>query len=131
MRPTLIGVTGPSCSGKTTICKKVVQALHYANRLDGDEFWKDKSTFPRIDGMRVWDLPGNLNYNLLFKNLSEIKEGKPTFIPKCERYQFKEMVQRDSPNTNAKRSTITSNFIILSPFCPNPLLFSSLTGKNP
>ena len=88
MKPFLIGVAGPSCSGKSVLIKEVWEKGGGISRIKVDNYWKNKNTFPRKLGYRNWDLPESRKFNLLYKNLLELKVGKKTKIPICKKGQF-------------------------------------------
>jgi len=78
----IIGITGPSCSGKSSISEKLKEA-NDSQLIHLDDYWKDKTTFPRKYGFRNWELPQNLKFDLLYQNLQELKMGKKTKAPYC------------------------------------------------
>jgi uridine kinase len=88
MKPLLIGIAGPSCSGKTTIIKEIVKNNSHIVRLKVDNYWKDKNTFPKVLGYRNWDRPENIKFDVLAKNLTDLKAGRKTEVPICKKGQF-------------------------------------------
>lgn len=80
----LIGITGPSCSGKSTIVEELKKKLSDVLIINLDDYWHDKSTFPIKLGYRNWEIPDNLKFDLLLKNLEDLKQGKETEAPNCE-----------------------------------------------
>lgn len=83
----LIGVAGPSTSGKSTLCKKLIEELDNSLLISLDHYWYDSSSFPMAYGFKNWDLPENLDLDLLFQNLSDLKNGVETNIPNFVNYK--------------------------------------------
>lgn len=83
MRPFIIGIVGPSCCGKTSLCEKINEKIEDCLTIHLDNYWKDKSSFQRKYGFRNWELPNNLKFDLLNKNLRELKAGRNTEAPYC------------------------------------------------
>lgn len=90
MKPIFIGIAGPSTSGKTTIAKKLENLLSDSMVITLDDYWKDSSGFKRKQGYKNWELPENIDFDLLLANLEDLKKGKETSIPICEKFKFKE-----------------------------------------
>ena len=72
--PILIGISGPSCSGKTTLSRSLKLILPSAYVLHEDDFYKTDSAIPVKDGVQDWDcadsidLPQFSNILRKFKN---------------------------------------------------------------
>lgn len=88
MQPLIVGVAGPSSSGKSSIIKELTKNRSDIIRLRLDSYWNDKNTFPKAYGYTNWERPENLNFDLLYKNIKELKEGKSTRAPVCKKGQF-------------------------------------------
>lgn len=80
MKPKLIGICGPSTSGKTTLCKSPPKK-YKAKFIEVDNYLKDKKYIPMKGRYRNWELPKNTKFNLLLKNLKSLKRGRTTKIP--------------------------------------------------
>lgn len=76
----LVGIAGPSCSGKTTISQLIVEAREYT-LVRQELYWKDPIRFPIINGLKNWELPQNLKFDMLHKNLSDLKNNVVTDVP--------------------------------------------------
>jgi uridine kinase len=88
MKPIIVGIVGPSCSGKSTIVKEILKSNPNIVRLKLDNYWNDEKTFPKTHGYTNWERPENLNLELLYKNIKELHQGKPTKVPICKKMQF-------------------------------------------
>ena len=89
MIPFIVGFAGPSASGKTTLCKKIHESLHDSLLLHLDDYFKkDTSVFPRLYGYKNWEVPSDLDLDLLHLNLSELKQGRTVQLPKSDYGHF-------------------------------------------
>jgi uridine kinase len=77
----LIGIAGPSTSGKTTICKALEKHFPDAFVETQDIYWHDKKTFPKTLGFRNWERPENVDFEMLYQNLKDFKEDKSSILP--------------------------------------------------
>lgn len=94
---TLIGIAGPSGAGKSTATKIIVAENPDILRIKLDNYFNDIEGFPKINGEANWDVPGNLNFDLLFENLSDLKEGKPTKIPLFDKVTLERVYKTVEP----------------------------------
>lgn len=84
--PLLIGVTGGTASGKTTLCKNLKAMLHtmFPTKsiviLSQDSYYMTPPVGTDKD-KRNWDVPEALEFSLLAKHLGELKEGQAVVIP--------------------------------------------------
>jgi len=79
--PYLIGVAGPSCSGKSTLCESVAEKYKEVAHLKLDDFFKNTEEFPMFSKWRNWELPGNLKLEELHAALVKLKNGKEATVP--------------------------------------------------
>lgn len=90
----LVGITGESASGKSTICQEIIKTTHRLNLpvtiLSADNYFNDISTLIkkygdfdklRDSGYDV-DAPENFQLDLMAKNLEELKNGCDILAPK-------------------------------------------------
>lgn len=79
MRPLIIGVAGGSGSGKTTVARRVAEALDGAKVafLDMDAYYRDHHALSH-DELRLlnWDHPDAFDLDLLAQHLGELAEGR-------------------------------------------------------
>ena len=78
----LIGIAGPSASGKSTICEELTKIILPLVIISQDNYWKNPESFPRVNGVKNWELPEDLDFDTLYHNLRDLKEGKKTMAPK-------------------------------------------------
>lgn len=77
MSPIIVGIAGPSGAGKTTVADLLRQ--QYPARIEHvrqDYFLKSPRTFPKVFGMKNWELPGNVHFARLVRTLKHLKQGK-------------------------------------------------------
>lgn len=76
MKTTFIGIVGPSGSGKTTLCKKLKLSNKNHEHIKLDNYFKHPRTFPLKHGFRNWEKSSNLKFDVLFKHLKALRNGK-------------------------------------------------------
>src|SRR5438552_2879755 len=78
MRPHIIGIVGPSSSGKTEIARRLCQELPGASIVALDSYYRDLHDMPFEQRARVnFDHPDSLEWELLHRHLQEIAAGRP------------------------------------------------------
>jgi uridine kinase len=107
MIPFLLGIAGPSCAGKTTVAKLLQEMFPDALIVSQDQYWKDTSKFPRVGENKNWELPENLDFDTLARNLQELKSGKSTQAPL---WKYKE---EGNPH---QQTLVPASFIIVEGF---------------
>ncbi len=70
----LIGIAGPSASGKSTLCERL--AGEGVGHLKLDDFYKDEIEMPHSDGRYNWEVPESLHLDRLYETLIALKQGK-------------------------------------------------------
>lgn len=78
-----MGVTGPSCSGKTTLIAKLTENLSGGDVeiIHADDYWNRNFKHPLIGDYKNRELPENINHKLLFRHLCALKLGRSVEIP--------------------------------------------------
>jgi len=96
--PFMIGVAGGTASGKTTVCEKIMEAVHGSEEMgheknivviSEDSFYREldnKESVQAEKGMFNFDHPDALDNDLLMSCLGDIRDGKMTRVPV---YDFK------------------------------------------
>ena len=90
---TIIGIAGGTGSGKTTVVKKIVEALppHYVAVVPLDSYYNDTTSMTEEERHAInFDHPDAFDWKLLIKQINELREGRaieqPTYsYPKCNR----------------------------------------------
>jgi len=75
----MIGICGPSCSGKSTSCKSLRPYFGYT-LIQLDRFFK-KQPGGVCHGYPDWDIEESLMIDRLIACLDQLKHGEPTLIP--------------------------------------------------
>ena len=79
LKPLIIGIAGGSGSGKSTVARKVAEALREASVafLDMDAYYRDFSARPMEERKRInWDHPDAFDTELLARHLSRLCDGE-------------------------------------------------------
>jgi len=95
--PKMIGITGASGSGKTTIARALYEALgpEQAILLSLDEYYNDLSEMAKEERDRQdFDHPSAIEHVLLCKNLYHLKQGETVLIPQ---YDFSTHTRKREP----------------------------------
>ncbi|MDC3958874.1 uridine kinase [Polyangium jinanense] len=89
MRPLMIGVAGGSGSGKTTVARRIAEALPPAGVtiLEHDAYYRDRDdiSYEERCGLN-FDHPESLETELLVEHLAALRRGEAIDVP---RYDFK------------------------------------------
>ncbi|HWM86958.1 MAG TPA: uridine kinase [Kofleriaceae bacterium] len=85
MRPALvIGVAGGTGSGKSTVSRKLADALPpgSASVIEYDSYYRDRNELSREERAALnYDHPDSLDSELLAAHLRELRSGKPIDVP--------------------------------------------------
>jgi len=54
MKPYIVGFAGPSCSGKTTLCKETAKNLDDVVVISLDEYWNDLDSNLHVNVVKTW-----------------------------------------------------------------------------
>ena len=90
---TIIGIAGGTGSGKTTVVKKIVEALppHHVAVVPLDSYYNDTTSMTEEERHAInFDHPDAFDWKLLIKQINELREGRaieqPTYsYIKCTR----------------------------------------------
>ena len=90
---TIIGIAGGTGSGKTTVVKKIVEALppHYVAVVPLDSYYNDTTEMTEEERHAInFDHPDSFDWKLLIKQVNELRKGnaieQPTYsYIKCNR----------------------------------------------
>ena len=74
VKPILIGISGPSCSGKTTLSRVLKSIIPGTIVLHEDDFYKTDSAIPLKNGVQDWDCLDSIDLPLLTFTLRSFKD---------------------------------------------------------
>ena len=80
----IIGIAGGTGSGKTTVVKKIVEALPAGEVavLPQDSYYKDSGHIPPEERQKInFDEPAAFEWELLISQLQELKDGHSIEVP--------------------------------------------------
>jgi uridine kinase len=81
MKPHLIGIAGPSCSGKTKLAHWLAERLD-APVLNLDQYYIDMADLPlEVRAKRNFDEPAALEHTLIFEHAQRLAEGEAIHAP--------------------------------------------------
>ena len=84
IKPIIVGVSGGSGSGKTTVVQRIVDDLgsEQIAVIQHDSYYRDRSAVPSEERARLnYDHPDALDTSLLVAHLHELRAGRPVEIP--------------------------------------------------
>jgi uridine kinase len=109
----IIGVAGGTGSGKTTIVRRLVEALgpEHVTRIEQDRYYRDLSAMP-LDarGARNFDHPDSFDFELLLGHMAELAAGGSIEAP---RYDFRNHVREHATDHLPARSAIIVEGILV------------------
>ena len=76
---TIIGIAGGTGSGKTTVVKKIVEALppHYVSVVPLDSYYNDTSHMTEEERHAInFDHPDAFDWKLLIKQVNQLRKGE-------------------------------------------------------
>lgn len=82
--PLIIGVAGGSGSGKTTVSRRIQEAVNVRHiaYIQHDNYYRDQSDMPLEARARTnYDHPDSLETSLLVRHLEQLKAGQPVEMP--------------------------------------------------
>jgi len=105
----IVAIAGGSCSGKTTLARRIAEALgpSRAAILSQDSYYIDQSARFDVDGGAVnFDHPDAIDFTLLAAHLSELSAGREVEVPvydfpthrrlaRTERFEPRELILVD------------------------------------
>lgn len=111
----LIGLTGGTGSGKTTILKRIIRELNTKNIavLCSDSYYRDNSNlnFEERDNLN-YDEPKAIDFDLLNEHIEKLKIGKDIYIPK---YCFNSHLRlNETEKLTPKKILIIEGILILT-----------------
>ncbi|MGH7368439.1 MAG: uridine kinase [Candidatus Rokuibacteriota bacterium] len=81
-----IGIAGGTGAGKTTLARRLAEALGHVSLLDLDSYYLDRSGLSRERRARLnFDEPQAFDVSLLLQHLRHLRDGRPVEKP---RYSF-------------------------------------------
>ena len=109
----MIGIAGGSGSGKSTVARKVADALRHASVafIDMDAYYKNFAHLPMAERRQVnWDHPDAFDHGLLVEHLDRLAAGEPIEKPV---YDFVTHTRADRTVTVARSDVIVIDGILL------------------
>jgi uridine kinase len=109
----VIGVAGGSGSGKTTVVRRIVEALgpDRVSTLDHDRYYRDRLDLRLEDRTALnYDHPDSLETDLLVRHVAELKAGRAVEAPL---YDFARYVRRAATETVEPRRAIIVEGILI------------------
>jgi uridine kinase len=115
MKPLIIGIAGGSGSGKSTVARKVADALDASSVafIDMDAYYNDYAHLPMEERRRLnWDHPDAFDWPLLLADLQRLAAGQPIDKP---RYDFVHHVRHvDRVRVHAAEVVVIDGILLLS-----------------
>jgi len=73
--PHIVGIGGPSRSGKSTLAKNLAEHLGRADTLilDMDDYVRPKNELPTINGLPNWEIPDAVDYERIIQTIEKNK----------------------------------------------------------
>jgi len=113
VKPLIIGIAGGTGSGKTTVAKKIAQALPQASVafLDMDGYYRNLAHLPMDERRQVnWDHPEAFDLDLFVSHLKQLARGEPVEKPV---YDFTTHVRRSRTERITPADVIVVDGILL------------------
>ena len=115
MKPLIIGIAGGTGSGKSTVARKVADALAASSVafIDMDAYYNDYSQRSMEERRRInWDHPNSFDWELLIAHLEALSAGKAIDKPQ---YNFVEHLRRkETVHVPAADVVVIDGILLLS-----------------
>ena len=108
MKTIIIGIAGPTSSGKSTLCR-ILAERYNANHIKMDDFFKGKEFYPKYKNWFNWEVPENIEFSLLIDALQKLKSGKEVTIPIYSKSQEEKIGMR---TVIPKNITVVEGFLL-------------------
>lgn len=111
--PLVIGVAGGSGSGKTTVVRRILDALpeERVTVLEHDRYYRDRNDLRLEERAALnYDHPDSLETDLLVHHVTELRAGRPVRVPT---YDFALYARRSSTELIEPRPTIIVEGILI------------------
>ena len=113
MAPLVIGVAGGSGSGKTTVVRKILEALGDTGVtvLEHDRYYRDRNELRLEERAALnYDHPDSLETDLMVRHIMDLRAGRPVEAPV---YDFARHARKDASETIvAGRAIIVEGILI-------------------
>jgi len=109
----VIGVAGGSGSGKTTVVRRIVDAVGDAQVtvLEHDRYYRDRHDLRLEERAALnWDHPDSLETDLMVRHLHELRAGRPVEVPM---YDFARYARHGITQTVTPRRAIIVEGILI------------------
>ena len=113
MQPIVIGVAGGSGSGKTTVVRKIVEALDDArvSVIEHDRYYRDRNDLRLEERAALnYDHPDSLETDLLVRHVNELRAGRSVEAPV---YDFARHARKDETETITPRRALIVEGILI------------------
>ena len=113
MPPIVIGVAGGSGSGKTTVVRRITDALgdEHVTVLEHDRYYRDRNDLRLEERAALnYDHPDSLETDLMVRHINELRAGRAVEVPV---YDFARHARTPSTDTvNPGRAIIVEGILI-------------------
>lgn len=104
-----IGIAGPTCSGKTSVCINITRRLGDAEYLSSDDFLVEKREYPTFKGFLNMDSPVSIKFDDLFLAMENLKNSIKVEVPIYDKELSKVVGKRTA---NPRSFLLTEGFLL-------------------
>jgi uridine kinase len=113
VQPIVIGVAGGSGSGKTTVVRKIFEAIDDAHVtvIEHDRYYRDRNDLRLEERAALnYDHPDSLETDLLVRHVNELRAGRSVEVPV---YDFARHARKDETETITPRRALIVEGILI------------------
>jgi uridine kinase len=113
VQPIVIGVAGGSGSGKTTVVRKIFEAIDDSrvNVIEHDRYYRDRNDLRLEERAALnYDHPDSLETDLLVRHVNELRAGRSVEVPV---YDFARHARKDETETITPRRALIVEGILI------------------
>ncbi len=109
----IIGISGPSASGKSLLANTIVNELgsDQVAVISEDSYYKELGNMPFEERSKInYDHPNSLDHDLLFEHLQLLQQGKTVSVPRYDHTKHKRM--KETTQTGQHRIIVLEGILL-------------------
>ncbi|MBI4600030.1 hypothetical protein HY732_03850 [Candidatus Uhrbacteria bacterium] len=81
MTPTIVGICGPTSTGKTSLARRAAASFEEVTHVPMDDFFKDAKDAPMQGDIPHWNIPESVHLDQLVAVLTNLRDNNAVEVP--------------------------------------------------